>query len=74
MLLKIIDFIINIIDKSYHQKRLIKTLITIEEPQGESIVLAVYDFIDLTGISDYELAWICFMKGVLITSLLFWIF
>ena len=26
MLLKIIDFIINIIDKSYHQKRLIKTL------------------------------------------------
>ena len=26
MLLKIINFIINIIDKSYHQKRLIKTL------------------------------------------------
>lgn len=34
----------------------------------------MYDFIDLTGINDYELAWICFMKGVLITSLLFWIF
>ena len=34
----------------------------------------MYEFIDLTGINDYELAWICFMKGVLITSLLFWIF
>ena len=32
------------------------------------------NFIELTGISDYELSWICFMKGVLITSLLFWIF
>ena len=34
----------------------------------------MYSFIELTGISDYELAWICFMKGVLITTLLFWIF
>ena len=34
----------------------------------------MYDFIDLTGINYYELAWICFIKGVLITSLLFWIF
>ncbi len=34
----------------------------------------MYEFIDLTGINDYELAWICFIKGVLITSLLFWIF
>ena len=31
MLLKIIDFIINIIDKSYHQKRLIKTLKNISD-------------------------------------------
>ena len=34
----------------------------------------MYDFIELTGISDYELAWICFIKGVLFTLLLFWIF
>ena len=34
----------------------------------------MYEFIDLTGISDYELAWICFIKGVLFTLLLFWIF
>lgn len=34
----------------------------------------MYEFIDLTGISDYELAWICFTKGVLFTLLLFWIF
>ena len=34
----------------------------------------MYEFIDLTGINDYELAWICFIKGVFITSLLFWIF
>ena len=34
----------------------------------------MYDFIELTGISDYELAWICFMKGILFTLLLFWIF
>ena len=34
----------------------------------------MYDFIELTGISDYELAWICFTKGVLFTLLLFWIF
>ena len=34
----------------------------------------MYEFVDLTGINDYELAWICFIKGVLITSLLFWIF
>ena len=32
------------------------------------------NFIELTGISDYELAWICFMKGILFTLLLFWIF
>ena len=34
----------------------------------------MYDFIDLTCINDYELAWICFIKGVLFTLLLFWIF
>ena len=34
----------------------------------------MYEFNDLTGISDYELAWICFTKGVLFTLLLFWIF
>ena len=27
----------------------------------------MYEFIDLTGISDPELAWICFIKGVLFT-------
>ena len=34
----------------------------------------MYEFINLTGISDYELAWIFFTKGVLFTLLLFWIF
>ena len=34
----------------------------------------MYEFINLTGISDYEVAWICFTKGVLFTLLLFWIF
>ena len=34
----------------------------------------MYEFINLTGISDYELACICFIKGVLFTLLLFWIF
>ena len=34
----------------------------------------MYEFINLTGISDYELAWICFTKGVLFNLLLFWIF
>tara|TARA_E500000178_G_C16966489_1_gene728697 strand:- start:405 stop:545 length:141 start_codon:yes stop_codon:yes gene_type:complete len=34
----------------------------------------MYKFIDLMEIDTYELSWICFMKGVLITTLLFWIF
>ena len=34
----------------------------------------MYDFIDLMEIDNYELSWICFIKGVTFTALLFWIF
>lgn len=34
----------------------------------------MYDFIDLMEIDTYELSWICFIKGVTFTALLFWIF
>ena len=34
----------------------------------------MYEFMEVTGLDDYGLAWFCFMKGVIFTSLLVWIF
>ena len=32
------------------------------------------DLMDITGMDEYTLSWFCFMKGVIFTSLIVWIF
>tara|TARA_B100001113_G_C21104782_1_gene620357 strand:- start:125 stop:265 length:141 start_codon:yes stop_codon:yes gene_type:complete len=34
----------------------------------------MYEFMEVAGVDDYGLAWICFLKGVAFTSFIVWIF
>ena len=34
----------------------------------------MYEFMEVTGLDDYGLAWFCFMKGVIFASIIVWIF
>ena len=34
----------------------------------------LYEFMEVTGLDDYGLAWFCFLKGALFTALIVWMF
>ncbi len=34
----------------------------------------MYEFMEVSGLDDYGLAWFCFVKGIGFTLLMFWIF